>query len=121
MLDINAIIYISPFAHKLTELEFEELFCKTNSSHAPHSHDVLGSIPVCAVYATQGFDCREYFVFGHDVSLGDHRLHALSFTNESIFGTSAPTPPKRQGQNLQSSQIKTTKAYQKSLKIIVLI
>ena len=114
MLDINAHIYRSPFAHKLTELGFEELFRKTNSAEAPHSH-VSGSTPVCAVYATQGFDCREYFVFGHDVGVGDHRLHALSFTNESIFGTSAPTPPKRQGRNLQCSQIKTTKAYQKSL------
>ena len=114
MLDVNNNIYTSTFPHKLQELGFEELFCKTNAIEALHSH-VSGSVPCCAVYSTQGFDCQEYFIFGHDKGLGDHRIHALDFTQQSIFGTSAPPPVKRQGRNLQCSQIRTVKAYQKTL------
>ena len=89
MLDVNDNIYTSPFAHKLQELGFEELFRKTNATEAPHSH-ISGSVPCCAVYSTQGFDCQDYFIFDHDKGLGDHRLHALDFTQQSIFGTSVP-------------------------------
>ena len=45
MLDVNDNIYTSPFAHKLQELGFEELFRKTNATEAPHSH-VSESVPV---------------------------------------------------------------------------
>ena len=37
MLDMNDHIYKSPFARKLVEIGFEELFRKTNSADAPHS------------------------------------------------------------------------------------
>ena len=114
MLDVNDNIYTSPFARKLQKLGFEELFRKTNAIEAPHSH-ISGSVPCCAVYSTQGFDCQDYFIFDHDKGLGDHRLHALDFTQQSIFGTSAPPPVRRQGRNLQCSQLKTMKTYQKTL------
>ena len=114
MLDVNDNIYTSPFARKLQKLGFEELFRKTNAVEAPHSH-VSGSVPCCAVYSTQGFDCQDYFIFDNDKGLGNHRLHALDFTQQSIFGTSAPPPVRRQGRNLQCSQIKTVKKYQKTL------
>ena len=64
MLDVNDHIYKSPFARRLAEIGLEELFRKTNSADAPHSH-AEGSRPLCAVYGTQGIDCQNYFAFCH--------------------------------------------------------
>ena len=79
MLDMNDHIYKSPFARKLVEIGFEELFRKTNSADAPHSH-AEGSKPLCAVYSTQGIDCRNYFQFRHGTGSGDHRVHGLDLS-----------------------------------------
>ena len=114
MIDMNDNIYTIRFAKRLGKLGFEELFQRTNSAKAPYSH-ISGSEPICAVLVTQGIDCTGYYIFRHEIGSGDHRLHAFDLTNESIYGTSAPTPARRPGRNLQCSQIRTMDAYRKTL------
>ena len=114
MLDMNDNIYTSRFALRPSNLGFEDLFQRTNSAKAPYSH-ISGSKPICAVFVTQGIDCTGYYIFRHEIGSGDHRLHAFDLTNESIYGTSAPTPARRPGRNLQCSQIRTMDAYWKTL------
>lgn len=114
MLDMNANIYTSSFACKLGEMVFEELFQRTNSARAPYSH-IDGSEPICAVFVTQGIDCQGYFISRHEVGAGDHRIHAFDLTQQSIYGTSAPTPARRPGRKLQCSQIRTTDVYRNTL------
>ena len=117
MMDMNDDIYKSPFARKLTELGFEEQFQKTNSADAPHSH-AEGSKPISAVLATQGIDVRNYFQFRHRVGTGNHRVHALDITLQSIYGTSAPPPVKKAGRKLQCSQPRTVQAYIDKLEML---
>ena len=61
-------IYKSKFVKKLAEpgIQMEELFLKTNKTHAPYSHKKANEdsgVPLCGVFATQGFDCTSYFIF----------------------------------------------------------
>ena len=69
MLDANdGDIYKSKFVKKLAEpgIQMEELFLKTNKTHAPYSHKEANEdsgVPLCGVFATQGFDCTSYFIF----------------------------------------------------------
>ena len=69
MLDANdGDIYKSKFVKQLAEpgIQMEELFLKTNKTHAPYSHkegSENSAVPLCGVFATQGFDCTSYFIF----------------------------------------------------------
>ena len=117
MMDMNDDIYKSPFARKLAKIGLEEQFRKTNSADAPHSH-AEGSKPISAVLATQGIDVQNYFQFKHGVGTGNHRVHALDITLQSIYGTSAPPPVKKAGRKLQCSQPRTVQAYIDKLEIL---
>ena len=65
----------------------------------PHEQGIKNA--VCAVFATQGIDCKGYYIYRHGVGLGDHMIHELDITMESLYGTSAPTPKRCPGHNLQ--------------------
>ena len=64
MIDANdGNIYKSKFIRQLAEpaMQMEELFLKTNNVSARNSNKE-GNVPICGIFATQGFDCTGYFI-----------------------------------------------------------
>ena len=102
MIDLNENIHTGNFAKALAEEEIlmDEVFSRVNNTQAPNSH-ITGSEPICGIYASPGIDCTGYFIHRHDFGLGDHRMHSLDITMESLFGCSAPTPRRKAARNLQ--------------------
>ena len=103
MIDVNDHAYTSRFARALAdeEIQMKCLFFNKYRQRVPHSHKE-GSIPLMTAYASPGLDCQDMFVFKHEYGLGDHRLYGIDLTMQSVFGCSAPTPPRRAGRLLQA-------------------
>ena len=102
MVDLNKNIYTGNFAKPLAEQDIlmDEVFHWVNNTQAVNSHN-NGSEPICGIYASPGIDCTGYFIHRHDFGLGDHIMHSLDITMESLFGCSAPTPWRLAAKNLQ--------------------
>ena len=101
MIDLNKNNYTGNFAKALTkeDILMDEVFHRVNNTQAPNSY-INGSEPICGLYASPGIDCTGYFIHLHDFGLGDHRMHSLDITMESLFGCSAPTPRRLAARNL---------------------
>ena len=101
MIDLNENIHTGNFAKALAEEEIlmDEVFSRVNNTQAPNSH-INGSEPICGIYASPGIDCTGYFIHRHDFGFGDHIMHSLDITMESLFGCSAPTPQRLAARNL---------------------
>ena len=101
--DFNQSIYRSPLATELTsqDLEMEEQFKCLHGKEAPYSH-VKGKIPIMGCFATKGVEVKAYFISGHHAygSVGDHRLHVIDFSSQSIIGDNLPRVTKRSGRKL---------------------
>ena len=56
-------VYKSKFIRQLAEpaMQMEELFLKTNNVSARNSNKE-GNVPICGIFATQGFDCTGHFI-----------------------------------------------------------
>ena len=101
MINLNKNVYTGNFVKALAEEDIlmDEVFRQINNTQAPNSH-INGSEPICGLYASPGIDCIGYFIQRHDFGLGDHRMHSLDITMESLFGCSAPTPQRMAARNL---------------------
>ena len=102
--DFNQSIYKSRLADELTgpDLEMEEQFRRLHGTEAPHSY-VKGKLPITGCFATKGVEAKAYFISDHHAygSLGDHRLHVIDFSSQSIIGDNLPRVTKRSGRKLQ--------------------
>ena len=103
MIDVNDHAYNSRFAKALAEddIQMKCLFYKKYRQRVPHSHKE-GWTPLMTAYASPGLDCEDMFVFKHEYGLGDHRLFAIDLTMQSVFGCTAPTPPRRAARQTMS-------------------
>ena len=102
MIDLNKNIYTGNFVKALAEEDIlmDEVFRRVNNTQAPNSH-VTGSEPICGLYASPGINCTGYFIHRHDFGLGDHIMHSLDITMESLCECSAPIPRRMAARNLQ--------------------
>ena len=102
--DFNQSIYKSALATQLTGpgLEMKEQFKLLHGKEAPYSH-IKGKLPIMGCFATSGVEIKAYFISDHHAhgSVGDHRLHVLDFSSQSIIGDNLPRVTKRSGRKLQ--------------------
>ena len=117
MIDVNDHAYTSRFVKALAaeEIQMKCLFFKRYGQRVPFSHKTGSKIPIMTAYASPGFDCEDMFVFKHEYGLGDHQLFGIDLTMQSVFGCSAPTPPRRAGRLLQAKIKRIRDPYNNSL------
>ena len=116
--DFNQSIYKSNLATQLTgpDLEMKEQFKLLHGKEAPYSH-IKGKLPIMGCFATSGVEIKAYFISDHHAygSVGDHRIHVLDFSSQSIIGDNLPRVTKRSGRKLQWKVPPTSKKYTRDL------
>ena len=81
------------------DIGLEDQSRKLNVEDAPLSHN-NGSTPICGVFAKSGMNCESASISSYKGGMGDHRLHVLYFSAESILGLDTPSVCKPDRQNL---------------------
>ena len=68
-------------------------------------------------FATKGVEAKAYFISDHHAygSVGDHRLHVIDFSSQSIIGDNLPRATKRSGRKLQWKVRPTADKYTRDL------
>ena len=76
-----------------------------------------GKLPIMGCFATKGVEARAYFISRHHAygSVGDHRLHVIDFSSQSIIGDNLPRVTKRSGRKLQWKVRPTADKYTRDL------
>ena len=94
----------------------EEQFKLLHGKDAPYLH-VKGKLPIMGCFATSGIEVKAYFISDHHAygSVGDHRLHVIDFSSQSIIGDNLPRVTKRSGQKLQWKVRPTSEKYTRDL------
>ena len=92
--------------------QFKHLYGK----EAPYSY-IKGKLPIMGCFATSGVEIKAYFISDHRAhgNVGDHRMHVLDFTPQSIIGDNLPRATKRSGRNLQWKVPTTHRKYTRDL------
>lgn len=102
--NFNQSIYNSVLATALTGpgLDMKEQYKYLYDEEAPYLH-MSGQLLIMGCYATSGIEIKAYFISRHHAHgrVGDHRLHVIDFTTQSILGIDLPTMNKRSGRKLQ--------------------
>ena len=101
--DFNQSIYKIRLATKLTgtDLEMKEQYKLLHGKEAPYSN-IKGTLLIMGCFATSGVVIKAYFISDHHAygSVGDHRLHVINFSSQSVIEDNLPRVTKRSGLKL---------------------
>ena len=80
----------------------KEQFKLTHGKEAPYLH-IKGKLLIMGCFAISGIEIKAYFISDYHAhgSVGDHRIHVLDFSSQSITGDNLPQVTKRSGRKLQ--------------------
>ena len=94
----------------------KEQFKLLHGTEAPYSH-IKGKLPIMGCFATRGLEIKAYFISNHNAygSIGDHRIHVIDFSSQSIIGDNLPRVTKRSGRKLQWKVPPTSRKYTRDL------
>ncbi len=86
--DFNENVYTGRVVKRIVQadLNFSKQCLGCTSLHIPPTFRD-GSMPINAVYATDGIECVNAYILPHKGGIGDHRCFIIDFSLPSVIGT----------------------------------